>query len=237
MKKSIIAITLLGASILSAGTYNSNGEYTAESKTNACSVALNLAKQNAMEQSGTLVFSKLDSTTSDSNGDVEKKVKDKLSTISLGFVKLIDKDEAVTPTKDYQFTCKVDASFSIDEGQMKEQVEAMLEKDEKESSISGYFEAEGYSEEGQSKYKAMTAAKVVAQRNLLEVIQGSDLTSLTKVEDGLLASDKIGTLISGTIRSAQVVKQEYDAKSRSGYIVMRIKKADIAEALEASINQ
>ena len=232
MKKQLIIATLLGATLLSAQTYQSTGKYTADSKNDACNAALNYAKQDALEQAGTVVLSKFSSAAKDVNGEFTKEVKDDLTTAALGTVQLKEKKEEVSTTENYQFTCKVTASFSIDQTEMKAKIDEMLQEKKKQSAVAGYFEAEGYSEEGQSRYKAFTAAKIIAQRNLLEVIKGSDLTSLTKVTDGMLESDKIGSLISGAVRGAQVVKKEYDPKFRSAMVVMRISKAKIAASLD-----
>ncbi|MBW2353733.1 MAG: hypothetical protein JRF51_10980, partial [Deltaproteobacteria bacterium] len=47
----------------------------------------------------------------------------------------------------------------------------------------GYIQVTGTSEEGQSRYRAMRAATVVAQRDLLEVLEGIRLYGQTTVKD------------------------------------------------------
>ena len=61
----------------------------------------------------------------------------------------------------------------------------------------GYIQVVGVSEEGQSRYKAMRAATVVAQRDLLEIMEGLRLSGQTTVRDGMLQSDDIRTSITG----------------------------------------
>ena len=56
----------------------------------------------------------------------------------------------------------------------------------------------------QAKAMAITGAKVVAQRNLLEIIKGVHITSETIVEDMITQNDKIKTQIEGVIKGAQM---------------------------------
>jgi len=66
----------------------------------------------------------------------------------------------------------------------------------------GYIQVTGASEEGQSRYRAMRAATVVAQRDLLEILEGLRLYGETTVKDGMLHSDNIRTTIQGFLRGA-----------------------------------
>lgn len=58
---------------------------------------------------------------------------------------------------------------------------------------------------GKARIKATTAAKVAAQRNLLEIIKGVRITSLTTVEDAMLKEDIIRTRIDGMLKGAHTV--------------------------------
>lgn len=91
--------------------------------------------------------------------------------------------------------------------------------------------AQNYTAEGiatkESKKAACSMALASAKSNALEeagTLVFSNFNSST--------SDKIGKLISGTLVGAEVVKKEYDEKTRSAHIALRIKKATIAKALE-----
>jgi hypothetical protein len=232
MKKTILTLALLGSALLNAQNYIAEGVATKDSKNDACSTALVNAKSNALEEAGTLVFSNFNSSTSDDNGKISKVNQSKLSTAALGITKLKSKHEDVKVSQDYKFTCKVKATFEIDADEMKASLLEMMKKQADEAKLAGYFQADGYSEEGQSRYKAYSAAKLLAQRNLLEVIKGADITSLTKMDSGVIEADKIGKLISGTLAGAEVVKKEYNEKTKSAHIVLRIKKATIAKAFE-----
>ena len=55
---------------------------------------------------------------------------------------------------------------------------------------------------GKAKIKATTAAKVAAQRNLLEVIKGVRITSVSTVQDAMLVGDVIRTRIDGMLKGA-----------------------------------
>jgi len=57
---------------------------------------------------------------------------------------------------------------------------------------------------------AIRAATVVAQRNLLEIIQGVQVDSATTVRDSMVESDVINTQVKGLVKGAQMVgKPEY----------------------------
>lgn len=61
----------------------------------------------------------------------------------------------------------------------------------------------------QARPMALTAARMVAYRNLMEVVQGVQIESSTKVENFMLTDDTIRAQVDGMIRGAQVVKKEY----------------------------
>ncbi len=62
---------------------------------------------------------------------------------------------------------------------------------------------------GKARIKATTAAKVAAQRNLLEVIKGVHITSQTTVEDAMLKEDIIRTRINGMLKGAHIVGEPF----------------------------
>jgi hypothetical protein len=127
-----ILFLLIGLfSIVNAQEYVGHGSYTSDIKTKACSQALEFAKVEAMEQAGTLVFSNFNSAKSDNNGKIDEFNQQKLITASLGVTKLKSKDEKITVTTDYQFTCKVDATFEIDSDKMQKKLNDILEAQNK----------------------------------------------------------------------------------------------------------
>jgi len=60
------------------------------------------------------------------------------------------------------------------------------------------------------KLKALRAAKVVAQRDLLENIKGVRISSQTTVENMMLKEDIIKTRVDGTIKGARVFKRHFE---------------------------
>ncbi len=86
----------------------------------------------------------------------------------------------------------------------------------------GYIQVIGISEEGQSRYKALRAATVVAQRDLLEVIEGLRLSGETTVKDGMLQSDDIRTSINGFLRGAVKCGEKYHNDRRYGEVCMKL---------------
>ena len=86
----------------------------------------------------------------------------------------------------------------------------------------GYIQVVGISEEGQSRYQALRAATVVAQRDLLEVIEGLRLSGQTTVKDGMLQSDDIRTSINGFLRGAIKCGEKYHNDSKYAEVCMRL---------------
>jgi hypothetical protein len=86
----------------------------------------------------------------------------------------------------------------------------------------GYIQVIGFSEEGQSRYKAIRAAQVVAQRDLVEVMQGLKLYGTTSVRDGMLESDEIKTSVEGFLRGAANCGQKYHADTGYAEVCMRV---------------
>ncbi len=73
----------------------------------------------------------------------------------------------------------------------------------------GYIQVVGESEAGQSRYRAKRAAKIVAQRDMVEVVKGLNLVGTATVNDGMLASDNVATTMRGFLKGAVVVGEEY----------------------------
>ena len=86
----------------------------------------------------------------------------------------------------------------------------------------GYLQVIGFSEEGQSRYKALRAAQVVAQRDLVEVMQGLKLYGTTSIRDGMLESDEIKTSVEGFLRGATNCGQKYHENKGFAEVCMRI---------------
>ena len=86
----------------------------------------------------------------------------------------------------------------------------------------GYVQVVGASEEGQSRYRALRAAQVVAQRDLLEALQGLTLTGSTSVADGMLESDEIKTKVEGFLKGAMKCGEKYHADQRYAEVCMRV---------------
>ena len=64
---------------------------------------------------------------------------------------------------------------------------------------------------GQARAMAQRAAYVVAVRNLLEVVKGVRIDSVTLVENFMVTNDVIRTQVSGFVRGAQVDKTDVQA--------------------------
>lgn len=66
----------------------------------------------------------------------------------------------------------------------------------------GHGTAKASEARGKARLKAVTAAKVDAQRNLLEVIRGVKITAQTTVQDSMLVEDLVRTRIEGMLKGA-----------------------------------
>jgi hypothetical protein len=98
-----------------------------------------------------------------------------------------------------------------------------------EAAINGYFEAEGYSAPGQSRFAAMIAAKTDAQRRLLELIKGAKVTSKTTIVNGVLNSDIMVSKVAGIVRGARMIDREYDRGSGTAMIKLAIGYKDFLD--------
>ncbi len=86
----------------------------------------------------------------------------------------------------------------------------------------GYIQVIGESEEGQSHYRASRAAEVIAQRDLLEVLQGLKLSGTTSVKDGMLQSDEVNTSVQGFLRGAMKCGEKYHSDKGYAEVCMRL---------------
>lgn len=75
---------------------------------------------------------------------------------------------------------------------------------------------------GQKKLTAITAAKVVAQRRLAELLEGVAVVSETTVKDSELVSDVIKTAVTGFIKGSQPVIQEWNEKEETALVILKL---------------
>ncbi len=86
----------------------------------------------------------------------------------------------------------------------------------------GYIQVVGVSEEGQKRYGAMRAATVVAQRDLLEILEGLRLYGETTVKNGMLQSDEIRTTIRGFLKGAVKCGEKFNRDAGYAEVCMRL---------------
>ena len=86
----------------------------------------------------------------------------------------------------------------------------------------GYLQVVGVSEEGQSRYQALRAAQIVAQRDILEALKGLNLYGTTSVKDGMLGSDEINTTVNGFLHGAVKCGQNFNAAKGYAQVCMRL---------------
>ena len=83
----------------------------------------------------------------------------------------------------------------------------------------------------QRNYSALVAAEQVAMRNLLRLIETTQLDSETTVQDGMLASDIIRTSIRGKIRKVQIVGAPRYMSDGSVNVTMKMQMREVIEVL------
>ncbi|MDD5284397.1 MAG: hypothetical protein PHD54_00945 [Desulfuromonadaceae bacterium] len=74
----------------------------------------------------------------------------------------------------------------------------------------------------QKRLTAITAAKVIAQRRLVELLEGVAIVSETTIKDSELASDVIKTAVTGFIRGTQPVVQDWNASEETALVILKI---------------
>lgn len=87
----------------------------------------------------------------------------------------------------------------------------------------GYIQVTGMSAEGQKRFAAIRVATVMAQRGLLETLEGLTLYGETNVKDGMLESDKTRTTVQGFLRGAMKCGQKYHDSTGYAEVCMRVK--------------
>ena len=96
----------------------------------------------------------------------------------------------------------------------------------------GHIVCDGESAEGQSSFAAKLAAKVIAQRNLLEVVKGVQIDSEITIEDGMQTSDVISSRVQGVVRGGQIIANKYDSSKKSAVATIKLQMGkDLLSAL------
>ncbi|MBI5971259.1 MAG: hypothetical protein HY884_08925 [Deltaproteobacteria bacterium] len=72
--------------------------------------------------------------------------------------------------------------------------------------------------QAQKKMLALRAAKLVAIRELAEVIKGIPITGETHIKDMAVASDTFRTTVDGFVQGAQVIKETYDQMNEEAVV-------------------
>ncbi|MBF0266591.1 MAG: hypothetical protein HQL46_15115 [Gammaproteobacteria bacterium] len=83
----------------------------------------------------------------------------------------------------------------------------------------GEYIATGYSAPGQSKYAAFTAAKVDAQRQLLEQIYQTQVKSIRYLSDD---KSHVKTIVKGFLKNAVIVDKVYDNFTKTASVTLKI---------------
>jgi len=85
--------------------------------------------------------------------------------------------------------------------------------------------------QAQRTYSAYEASKTVAMRNLLQMVEGINISSSRTVKAGMLESDTINTQISGKIRHVEEVGRPKTMNDGSVWVTMRMYLRDIVSIL------
>ena len=74
----------------------------------------------------------------------------------------------------------------------------------------------------QKRLTAITAAKTVAQRRLVELLEGVSVVSETRIRDHQRTSEVIRTAVNGFVRGARVVVEDWNEKDESALVILSI---------------
>jgi hypothetical protein len=74
----------------------------------------------------------------------------------------------------------------------------------------------------QKRILALRAAKVMALREVAEVVDGVAVSGETRVVDAAAQSDVVRTTVQGLVKGAQVVNENYDALSEMGIVYVSV---------------
>lgn len=85
--------------------------------------------------------------------------------------------------------------------------------------------------QAQKTYSAYQAAKVVAMRNLLQVVEGIHITSTRTVKAGMLEDDTISTQISGRLKHVMEAGKPRTMNDGSVWVTMKMYMRDIISIL------
>ena len=86
----------------------------------------------------------------------------------------------------------------------------------------GFIQVTGVSDGDQSRYSAMRAATVVAQRDLLEIIKGIKLHGHTTVKNGMLENDTIKSRVQGVLKGAVKCGKKYYSDQGYARVCMKV---------------
>ncbi len=86
----------------------------------------------------------------------------------------------------------------------------------------GHIQVTASSREGQDEYSALTAARYIALKRILETVQGLDLTGTSTIQNGMLASEIIETSVKGFVQGATECGNSYDRAKGVGTVCMRL---------------
>lgn len=86
----------------------------------------------------------------------------------------------------------------------------------------GYIQVVGKSASGQKEYGATRSAKTLAERDILEVLEGITIYGQTKVRDAMLASDEIQATVKGFLRGAVECGSEFFSSQGYAKVCMRL---------------
>ncbi len=86
----------------------------------------------------------------------------------------------------------------------------------------GYIQVVASSSPGQSRYSAIRAAKVLAQRDLLEQLQGVTVSGETTIKDGMSMNDTVLSTVKGFLRGAVTCGEKYNKDDGSADVCLRV---------------
>ena len=129
MKKLLFMVGLVSLTLASDITATATA--TGDSKKSACSKAIDIAKEEALLEAGTNIFSTFSSTSSSNNDEYTEHIRQS----SFGLATLKDKQEHFNMLDDGSIKCRVSAEFEVDTSRLKDELEAISAKHQAQKAI------------------------------------------------------------------------------------------------------
>ena len=94
-----------------------------------------------------------------------------------------------------------------------------------------------FKNKSQQRYSALQAAKVIAMRNLLQMVEETQISSTQTVKMGMLENDTVKTELHGAVKQVQQVGKPKIASDGSAWVTVKMYMRDVRSSLVDNKNE